>query len=579
MKSFLFWVCVGVTVSLVWFFLRPWLSKIRKSTKFFGLLRNVLQWLLRPLKKSVVWIPLIVLIAGAVLYFCWLQEKLFPENRLEIAVCTFLHNPNDTDEENSWRITKDKIRKGLLELKDEIKLVILDTVVTSEEESREVGKAKGSDLVVWGSFVHIGDLLEVEPHITLLCSLGCLRSMVIEPTTEKFPMSQSFAQPSAIDLVRKKAQEVNDVVLLASGLAKYNSGAFEEAIKFFEKIESKTTTLLILTGNAYFACTPPNFVEAQKVFGQAAMKESANATAYFNWGTALNGLDSLEEAIQKFKMAVALDPGCVGAYNNWGNALRDLGRPGEAIEKFKIAAALDPEISFVYNNWGNALRDLGSLEEALGRGRQALQRREEAIEKYEMAVALDPKYVYAYCNWGATLSELGRYRAAVDKFETAVRINPNHAYAYNNWGNASIGLGEWKKAINKFKMAVRHNLKHAYVYNNWGIALDRSGKHEEAVDKFTTAIAIDPKYAHAYNNRGFALINVGRHEEEAIEDFTRALELDPRLFGAYHGLVSLLVWLNRKGEAKEELNKVRVYFVMQKDEGWIARVDSLLKGL
>jgi hypothetical protein len=121
-----------------------------------------------------------------------------------------------------------------------------DSMVTGEDESKEVGRRKKADVVVWGNLVHIGNVLEMETHITLLKSLERFKSLIRGSVTNRFYLDQSFSQQDVITLLRNRTQEVNDIILLLGGLSKYNHGVFASAINLFGKIEEKSASVLML---------------------------------------------------------------------------------------------------------------------------------------------------------------------------------------------------------------------------------------------------------------------------------------------------------------------------------------------
>ncbi len=47
-------------------------------------------------------------------------------------------------------------------------------------------------------------------------------------------------------------------------------------------------------------------------------------------------------------------------YKNCGNALTKIGRYQEAIEKYRQAVAIDPSLAEEYHNWGKVLKEMGS---------------------------------------------------------------------------------------------------------------------------------------------------------------------------------------------------------------------------
>ena len=49
----------------------------------------------------------------------------------------------------------------------------------------------------------------------------------------------------------------------------------------------------------------------------------------------------------------------------WAMSLQEQGKLDEAIEAYKMALAIKPDYAEAYNNMGNALKDQGKLDEAI----------------------------------------------------------------------------------------------------------------------------------------------------------------------------------------------------------------------
>ncbi|MBV9301681.1 MAG: tetratricopeptide repeat protein [Acidobacteriaceae bacterium] len=133
------------------------------------------------------------------------------------------------------------------------------------------------------------------------------------------------------------------------------------------------------------------------------------AKAYSFLGLMLADEGKRDEAIEKYRKAIDLDPKLPLVYNNWGLVLADQGKRDEAIEKYRKAIDLDPKLPLAYNSWANMLADQG--------------KRDEAIEKYRKAIDLDPKYAAAYYNWGNVLKEQGKRDEAIEKYRKAKEID------------------------------------------------------------------------------------------------------------------------------------------------------------
>lgn len=166
------------------------------------------------------------------------------------------------------------------------------------------------------------------------------------------------------------------------------------------------------------------------------------------------------------------------AYTNLGNELVRQGRVEEAIERFRQALAIKPGFAEAHAGWGTALARAG--------------RPAEAIERYRLAVESWPGYARAHGNWGAALAQLGRLDEAIEHYRRALELDPSLADAAVNWGNALVRTGRFDEAIDRYRRALEFHPGLASAHANWGTALALQGKMPEAIEQYRRALALDP---------------------------------------------------------------------------------------
>jgi Flp pilus assembly protein TadD len=205
--------------------------------------------------------------------------------------------------------------------------------------------------------------------------------------------------------------------------------------------------------------------EATEKFREAIEIDPRYSGAYLSWGNMLAERGD-KTAIEKFQAIIKLDPGDPTPYNNWGYVLDRSGDHTGAIEKFRKALELDPRYAKAYLNWGFALYNNKDSE--------------GAIQKTRKAIELDPKESRAYSNLGFLLNLKQEYTAAIERCAKAVELKPGNGDAYFNWGNALRGLGDQNGAIDKYRKVVDLDRKYKAAYDNWAAALKSLGKTAEA---------------------------------------------------------------------------------------------------
>jgi tetratricopeptide (TPR) repeat protein len=117
-----------------------------------------------------------------------------------------------------------------------------------------------------------------------------------------------------------------------------------------------------------------------------------------------------EEAVQRYRQAISLDPALLEARNNLGHMYVRLNRLDAAIEEFRTVLVLAPDYAMARNNLGSAY--LLSGQEEL------------AIPEFLEAVRLDGSYVTPYYNLALVYARRGHAGQAAAFLTKALAIDP-----------------------------------------------------------------------------------------------------------------------------------------------------------
>ncbi|MDN5101754.1 SIR2 family protein [Aliarcobacter butzleri] len=158
-------------------------------------------------------------------------------------------------------------------------------------------------------------------------------------------------------------------------------------------------------------------------------------------------------------------------FNNWGATIYNLAKAknndenlyNQAIEKYKIALVLNPESHSIFNNWGTALNNLAKAKN----NDENLYN--QAIEKYKIASELNPKSHSIFNNWGVTLSNLAKaknndenlYNQAIEKLSKSVELGSsvyNLACFHSIRKNKKEAFELLEKAIENKEISISHIL-------------------------------------------------------------------------------------------------------------------------
>ncbi len=149
------------------------------------------------------------------------------------------------------------------------------------------------------------------------------------------------------------------------------------------------------------------------LFSDTVKKSPNNAQLREFLGNALSDMGRIDEAIEQYRTALALDPYFIAEiHNNLGNAFFKKGWIDKAIEHYEMALTLKPELAEVHNNLGIAYGKMGLIDRAIGH--------------FETAVRLQPDYIEAHFNLGVSYIKNGLIDQAIGHFETAAKMDPDN---------------------------------------------------------------------------------------------------------------------------------------------------------
>jgi len=185
------------------------------------------------------------------------------------------------------------------------------------------------------------------------------------------------------------------------------------------------------------------------------------------------------------------------AFSQLGAIHQRRARLDEAMECYRQAIALDPMLAEARNNFGTALHARG--------------RAEEAMAEYREALRLRPAYAEAHVNLGLALAEREATDEAAMHYRTALETDPGSAEAHDNWGGLLLRQGRIEEAELHFRAAIGLAPGSAQSRSNLGVALARQGRLAEAIAECRAALEADPESALARDNLRILLELGGGH--------------------------------------------------------------------
>jgi tetratricopeptide (TPR) repeat protein len=216
-------------------------------------------------------------------------------------------------------------------------------------------------------------------------------------------------------------------------------------------------------------------------------------------GTAYSETGRFDEALEKFSLAIRINPGYTSIKNNMASCYNNMGvnyaksnRWDEAIKAYKKAVELAPDIDSTKRNlsalyWNQALQFVSDGKDS------------EAVSTYLEFLKREPNSRDGYNNLGAVYSRLGNHEEAVKSLERAFQadqnskdIRDNLSIAHQRWGIQLLESRAYKDALREFNKALEHNSDSSDIHVFLAIIYERLGESDKAVQYVNTALKLDP---------------------------------------------------------------------------------------
>lgn len=248
-----------------------------------------------------------------------------------------------------------------------------------------------------------------------------------------------------------------------------------------------------------------------------------------------------DEAIPHFQRAIRQDPALPMPYKKLGQALIALGRGTEADDYFKMFLDRDPGKKAV----AEAIMQVqeGRTEEAIRMLRGALKANPDNVdamrylaaaylkEKTHMGDAeallrrasqLTPGYAEVLMLLGSVLMERNKFSDAAEAFDQLVKLQPNNDAAWAGLGQAYARDDRTEDAERALGRAVELNPGVPLVLMTQAHILKTLGKQEEALRAYREAIRLKPSFGEVYWS--MANLKVFRFEDAEIDAMEEQLE-------------------------------------------------------
>lgn len=335
--------------------------------------------------------------------------------------------------------------------------------------------------------------------------------------------------------------------------------------------------------------------KAQSAWEDVLKLQPQDAEAYAHLGLLEAQQEHYEEAVARYRKALALSPEMPGLRLNLGLALFKAGKMKDAVTTFlpllktlpadsqealrvttliglasygakdyakavpflKKAVAADAKnlpfrltlaqsclwskqyqcVLDVYHEIVNLNENSAEADMLAGQALDEMKDRPGAIEQFRAAVQADPKMPDVHFGLGYLLWAQLKFDEAAKELEAELSNNPEHPQALTYLADCHIQLNNPEPALPLLEKAVRLNSRIELAHVDLGVLYANAGKNDDALRELKTAEELDPTDQNVHWRLGRFYKSIGKKAEAEVEfQKTRSLQkaADQSIFDKLH---------------------------------------------
>ncbi|MEO8441389.1 MAG: tetratricopeptide repeat protein [Betaproteobacteria bacterium] len=257
---------------------------------------------------------------------------------------------------------------------------------------------------------------------------------------------QTGEAETALEYLQRAARQRRNDPAIAGNLAQayFVLKRYDEARETFRKASRlDPRTLQFPLGVANSLAMQGQLEVAQELLQKLATRFPQSALVWFNLGNVQRDRQHVNQALESFRRAVALDPRQIDARNSLGCVLHVMLRFEDAEREFRECVRIAPDFLHARCNLASVVMDLGRFDEAATLCRDI--------------IALAPDLALAHSFLGATLSHQGLLLAALASHRTATRLSPHEAKVAQTYATTLADAGRFMQSLPWFARALALN--------------------------------------------------------------------------------------------------------------------------
>ena len=229
-----------------------------------------------------------------------------------------------------------------------------------------------------------------------------------------------------------------------------------------------------------------DYQNRQGMWKEVVRYRPRNSRALYNLGLTYLAERRLDEALDNFLKATAINPDYVMAYNNMGNIYYEKGMKDEAVRNYEKALSFEVIHPEVYNNYGVVLMDTEDYEKA---------------EQYlKMAKEYNPNAIDAEKNLGNLYYLTNDLEKAVLQYQKVLARRPDHHSARYSLATIYLTQGKLNQAKNEMLFLTRNQPESPVAQNTLGEVYLQLKDYKSAAFHFQQALTSDSDFKKAQEN-------------------------------------------------------------------------------
>jgi len=264
--------------------------------------------------------------------------------------------------------------------------------------------------------------------------------------------------------------------------------------------------------DGHIAYGEKNYTKAITIYSNAIQVNPNYDDGYYWLGNAKFALAKYKEAILEYNKSIELNPNNEQAYYYRAMSNYNLEAYNETLSDFDKAIELNPDVASMHYYRGDV--------------KYRLEQYEEAIVDYSHSIELNKNDGNSYSGRANCYYMLKKNKEAKLDYTKAIELLSNEATTFKYWrGICNYNLDLTQEALNDFLDYLEKTPDDAYILIMTAHSLYVLKDYEQATRYYTRAINVQSDNAEAYYWRGNAYFNLNR-KSEAKRDVDKAISLD-----------------------------------------------------